>query len=80
MVLVSVHHYYNRNMKNVILPENNIVTAWVEVRYFSTDVLKIILWFKGEVSHRKEFHSFPGSWPKIDEDLCQRLEWNRTET
>ena len=67
-------------MKNVILPENNIVTAWVEVRYFSTDVLKIILWFKGEVSHRKEFHSLPGSWPKIDEDLCQRLEWNRTET
>ena len=67
-------------MKNVILPENNIVTAWVEVRYFSTDVLKIILWFKGEVSHRKEFHSFPRSWPKIDEDLCPRLEWNRTET
>lgn len=45
VVLVSVHHYYNRNMKNVILPENNIVTAWVEVRYFSTDFLKIILWF-----------------------------------
>ena len=44
VVLVSVHHYYNRNMKNVILPENNIVTAWVEVRYLSTDFLKIILW------------------------------------
>ena len=47
-------------MKNVILPENNIVTAWVEVRYFSTDVLKIILWFKGEVSHLKSFILFQG--------------------
>ncbi|XP_022806681.1 uncharacterized protein LOC111343760 isoform X1 [Stylophora pistillata] len=30
VVLVSVHHYYNRQQKNLILPENNIVTAWVE--------------------------------------------------
>ena len=32
-VLVSVHHYYDRKMKTVISPENNIVTAWVEVRW-----------------------------------------------
>ena len=58
VVLVSVHHYYNRNMKNVILPENNIVTAWVEVRYFSTDFLKIILWFSKRWSISSQRVSF----------------------
>ena len=31
VVLVSVHHYYDRKGKNHIPPENNIITAWVEV-------------------------------------------------
>ncbi|KAL9962235.1 hypothetical protein ACROYT_G031317 [Oculina patagonica] len=29
-VLVSVHHNYDRKVKNSIPPENNIITAWVE--------------------------------------------------
>ena len=31
-VLVSVHHYYDRKVKSHVPPENNIITAWVEVR------------------------------------------------
>ncbi|RMX58432.1 hypothetical protein pdam_00019701 [Pocillopora damicornis] len=30
VVLVSVHHFYDRQQKSLILPENNIITAWVE--------------------------------------------------
>lgn len=30
-VLVSVHHYYNRQVNHLIPQENNIITAWVEV-------------------------------------------------
>ncbi|XP_078367482.1 uncharacterized protein LOC144651423 [Oculina patagonica] len=30
VVLVSVNHYYDRKVKNYILPEHNIITAWVE--------------------------------------------------
>ena len=33
VVLVSVHHQYNRQNKKNVPPENNIVTAWVEVRF-----------------------------------------------
>lgn len=33
VVLVSVHHQYNRQNKKNVPPENNIVTGWVEVRY-----------------------------------------------
>ena len=33
VVLVSVHHQYNRQNKKYVPPENNIITAWVEVRY-----------------------------------------------
>lgn len=33
VVLVSVHHQYNRQNEKNVPPENNIVTAWVEVRY-----------------------------------------------
>ena len=32
VVLVSAHHHYNRQNKQNVPPENNIVTAWVEVR------------------------------------------------
>lgn len=34
VVLVSVHHYYDRQVKNHIPPENNVITAWVEVGYY----------------------------------------------
>ena len=30
-VFVSVHHYYDREVKTHVPPENNIITAWVEV-------------------------------------------------
>ena len=33
VVLVSVHHQYDRQAKSFVPPENNIITAWVEVRY-----------------------------------------------
>ena len=33
VVLVSVHHSYDRKLKTHVPPENNIITAWVEVRY-----------------------------------------------
>jgi len=33
VVLVSVHHQYDRKAKTNIPPENNIITVWVEVRY-----------------------------------------------
>lgn len=33
VVLVSVHHDYDRKVKNHIPPEYNIITAWVEVRH-----------------------------------------------
>lgn len=43
VVLVSVHHHYNRQNKKNVPPENNIVTAWVEVRYvFSVSALAVI--------------------------------------
>ena len=35
VVLVSVHHDYDRKVKNHIPPEYNIITAWVEVRHNS---------------------------------------------
>ena len=35
VVLVSVHHDYDRKVKNRIPPEYNIITAWVEVRHNS---------------------------------------------
>ena len=31
VVLVSVHHQYDRKAKMFVPPENNIITAWVEV-------------------------------------------------
>ena len=31
-VLVSVHHYYSRQANHLIPQENNIITAWVEVK------------------------------------------------
>ena len=30
----SVHHYYDRKTKSHVPPENNIITAWVEVGIF----------------------------------------------
>ena len=33
VVLVSVHHDYDRKVKNHIQPEYNIITAWIEVRH-----------------------------------------------
>ena len=33
VVLVSVHHDYDRKTKIHIPPEYNIITAWVEVRH-----------------------------------------------
>ena len=35
VVLVSVHHSYDRKVKNHIPPEYNIITAWIEVRHSS---------------------------------------------
>ena len=35
VVIVSVHHDYDPNMKYHIPPEHNIITAWVEVRHNS---------------------------------------------
>jgi len=32
-VLVSGHHYYDRQVNSHIPPENNIIAAWVEVKY-----------------------------------------------
>jgi len=29
-VLVSVHHYYDRQVNSLVPPENNIIAAWVE--------------------------------------------------
>ena len=34
VVLVSVHHQYDRQAKSFVPPENNIITAWVEVWYY----------------------------------------------
>ena len=34
VVLVSVHHNYDSQEKSRLPPENNIIAAWVEVRYF----------------------------------------------
>ena len=33
-MLFSVHHYYDRKAKSHVPPENNIITAWVEVGEF----------------------------------------------
>ena len=33
VVLISAHHHYDRKTKSYVPPENNIITAWVEVRY-----------------------------------------------
>ena len=41
VVLISVHHQYNGPFIHHILPENNIITAWVEVRHIMS-----LIWFK----------------------------------
>ena len=33
VVLVAANHRYDRKMKDRILPENNIISAWVEVGF-----------------------------------------------
>ena len=35
VVLVSVHHDYDRKVRNHIPPEYNIITTWIEVRHNS---------------------------------------------
>ena len=49
IVLVSVHHLYNPQvgMKSLVSPENNIISAWVEVNNegltIETSVHKLLL-------------------------------------
>ena len=43
VVLVSVRHQYDRQVKGTIPPENNIITSWVEVEYFRCPFDHLIL-------------------------------------